>query len=66
MVSDFFFLYDSEKYTKTNKINKMFIITKKHLNLSKYFIPTKKIRKNYNWLINPFLESNQNILSITN
>lgn len=34
--------------------------------ISKYFEPTKDIRKNYNWVINPFVISEQSILSLTN
>jgi hypothetical protein len=50
----------------------MCVIIKKHLcelkeKFSKYFDSTKNIRKNYNWVINPFVQqSDQNILSLTN
>jgi len=53
------------------EINEMCIIIGERLGrlrqkMSKYFDPTKDIRKNYNWVINPFVRSDQNILSLTN
>lgn len=33
---------------------------------SKYFDPTKDFRKHYNWVINPYVQSDQNILSFRN
>jgi len=51
--------------------NEMCIIIEEHLGrlrekMSKYFDHTKDIRKNCNWVINPFLQSDQNIPSLTN
>ncbi|KAL4126293.1 hypothetical protein QTP88_010515 [Uroleucon formosanum] len=60
-----------ERLLTKNKINEMCIIIKEHLcklkeKFFKYFDPTKDIRKKYNWVINPFVQSNQNILSLIN
>ncbi|KAL4104356.1 hypothetical protein QTP88_019657 [Uroleucon formosanum] len=61
----------TENILTKNEINEMCIIIEEHLGrlrekMSKYFDPTKDIRKNCNWVINPFVQSDQNILSLTN
>ncbi|XP_060858935.1 zinc finger MYM-type protein 6-like [Metopolophium dirhodum] len=66
-----FFNMTQEKILTKNEINEMCIIIEEHLGrlrekMSKYFDPTKDIRKNCNWVINPFVQSDQNILSLTN
>jgi hypothetical protein len=60
------FYHDSRKFIE-KKLNKCIIIEKNLCKLRKqYFDPTKDIRKNYNWFINPFVQSDQTILSLTN
>lgn len=66
-----FFNMTQENILTKNEINEMCIIIEEHLGrlrekMSKYFDPTKDIRKNCNWVINPFVQSDQNILSLTN
>jgi len=66
-----FFNMTQENILTKNEMNEMCIIIKEHLcklkeKFSKYFDSTNYIRKNYNWVINPFVQSYQNILSLTN
>lgn len=46
-----FFIITQENILTHDEINKMFLKEK----FSKYFDPIKDIRKNYNWVINPFV-----------
>lgn len=70
MFPNFFNMIQESLLTK-NEINEICIIIKEHLcklkeHFFKYFDPTKDISKNYNWVINPFVQSDQNILSLIN
>ncbi|KAL4091589.1 hypothetical protein QTP88_026255 [Uroleucon formosanum] len=58
--------YLTDIFSILNELNLKEHLGRLREKMSKYFDPTKDIRKNCNWVINPFVQSDQNILSLTN